>query len=110
MTPEDKAVCALMDAMRSSIGASPALKIFAWPKYPYRELRPTVNPDGSVRLVLSKWGWEYKHRGPRPKTSPTANTAVIHRILNAALIGFTITNITDEGRSITITLREVKSC
>ena len=44
----------------------PALAPLAYLKYPRRELRPRLDSDGALTVCLMKWGWEYKHRGPRP--------------------------------------------
>lgn len=103
MTPA--AMAALVEAINAPT-RPPALQTLACPKYPERELKPQVRPDGSISFTLSKWGWEYKHRGPRPlKTPPPADTAAIHTALNAALApGYSVQTVEDCGTFIKITL------
>ena len=104
---EAEAVTALVEALdRSrSTRATPALSILARPRYPLRELRPETLPGGSsVMLSISKWGWHYKRKTPRPsKTPPPADTDAIRAALNAALSpGLSITAAVDHGEYITI--------
>lgn len=108
ISPEQLAVAALVDALDRSTRATPALKIFARPRYPGRELRPQARPDGFT-LALYKLGWNYKFRGKKPaKIPPPADTTAILAALNAALApGYTITAVTDQGEYITIILQEV---
>lgn len=105
MTREQLAVSALVDALKRSTRATPALKILAWPKYADRELRPQARPDGSILLTLKKFGYEYKHRGRKLKTPPPADTTAIQAALNTALApGYSIQAVEDCGTYIKITL------
>lgn len=102
-----KTIAALVDALNDSTWASP-LAILARPKYPEREFFPYQMEDGSIRLKVYKYGWEYKHRGQRPKNPPLANTIGIYQALNAVLTNdVVIRAVTDEGTYVNIIL-EVK--
>lgn len=63
----------------------PALWPLAYVKYPPRELRPIRHPDGSFIVEVSLYGFEYKHRGPRPKAPPTVDAEAIRHTLNEML-------------------------
>ena len=80
----NRIVAALVGAINSPT-RSPALWPLAPVKYPSRELQPRLLPDGSISVRLALYGWEYKHRGPRPKTPPELNLAAIQTVLSAAL-------------------------
>ena len=77
-------VAALVGALNSPT-RPPALWPLAPVKYPDRELQPRLLSDGSISVRLALYGWEYKHRGPRPKTPPELNLAAIQTVLSAAL-------------------------
>lgn len=100
-----QAAAALVDALNRSARASPALSSLARPKYPMRELRPQVQPDGSVTLSISKQGWEYKHRGPRPNAPPPADTEGIKQALSALIApGLAVQAVEDHTTCITVTI------
>ena len=80
----NRIVAALVGALNSPT-RPPALWPLAPVKYPGRELQPRLLPDGSISVRLALNGWEYKHRGPRPKTPPELNLAAIQAVLSAAL-------------------------
>lgn len=63
----------------------PALRPIAYIKYPAREIRPVLIQDGSWRVSLALWGYEYKHRGPRPKNPISIDWEKIMRTLNLLL-------------------------
>ena len=54
-------------------------------RYPRRELRPVMQPDGSITVKLPFWGWEYKHRGSRPSSPPSVDPEDIRTALNTLL-------------------------
>ena len=80
----NRIVAALVGALNSPT-RPPALWALAPVKYPSRELQPRLLPGGSISVRLALYGWEYKHRGPRPKTPPELNLAAIQAVLSAAL-------------------------
>ena len=63
----------------------PALRSIAYIKYPGRELQCKQLPDGCCSVQLALWGFEYKHRGPRPKMPPEIDTEQIRLVFNALL-------------------------
>ena len=58
----------------------PALRPIAYIKYPAREIRPVLMQDGSWRVSLALWGYEYKHRGPRPKNSVSIDGEKMNKV------------------------------
>lgn len=99
-------IAALVDAVNSST-RPPALWPLARIKYPERELRPQVSPDGSLSVSLSLYGWEYKHRGPRPRTPPRIDAAAVQAALNTALPdGLTVIAVQKYDNTFHITIKE----
>ena len=81
----------------------PALRALAYIRYPDREQHPQVNLDGSLSVSLPIYGWEYKHRGPRPKTLPYIDTTAVQAALNSALPdGFTVVAVQDNRKYLKI--------
>lgn len=98
---------ALVDAVNSST-RPPALYPVAYLKYPRRELRPTVTPNGTLLYCLAYWGWEYKHRGPR-KPPEYVNPSAIQTALNSALPdGYTVTAVEDHKTHVQILIGGIK--
>ena len=87
----------------------PALHPLAYIKYPGRELQPQQQPDGTITVALSKWGYEYKHRGPKPKLPPI-DPAAIRAAFNTALVGsgFYVRSVQDTPKKIILELEEEK--
>lgn len=99
------AVAALVSAWRTI--NDPALAVLTWPRYPRRELRPVSNADGSVTLTISKFGYGYKRRGPKPREPPVADLARICALFNIALNpGCHVRDIQDRGKTVNIVLEE----
>lgn len=63
---------------------SPSLRIFARPRYPWRELCPTLNADNSASMALYLFGWNYKFRGKKPP-KPRMDLRAIQADLNELL-------------------------
>lgn len=102
----NRIVAALVGAINSPT-RSPALWPLAPVKYPSRELQPRLLPDGSISVRLALYGWEYKHRGPRPKTPPGLNLAAIQAVLSAALPdGIAVAAVENYGKYIMIQIKE----
>ena len=102
----NRIVAALVGALNSPT-RPPALWPLALVKYPSRELQPRLLPGGSISVRLALYGWEYKHRGPRPKTPPELNLAAIQTVLSAALPdGITVTAVEHNGENIIVKLKE----
>ena len=76
---------AVVDVVNDST-RPPALKALAYIKY-YRECQCQELPNGCYSVRLALWGYEYKHRGPRPKTPPEIDAEQIRLVLNALLPG-----------------------
>lgn len=99
-------IAALVDAVNSST-RPPALWPLARIKYPERELRPQVSTDGCLSVSLAVYGWEYKHRGPRPRTPPRIDAAAVQAALNTALPdGLTVIAVQDHENKFRITIKE----
>lgn len=98
---------ALVSVLNGSTRASP-LGIFAYPKYPERELSPQELPDGSILLRLYKWGWNYKFRGYRPShIPPPADIEGISRYLRShPLFPYDVVTVEDCSSHITIIIKE----
>lgn len=82
----------------------PALSPLAYLKYPRRELRPRLDSDGALTVCLMKWGWEYKHRGPRPPRPVPVDTAAVTAALADA--GLPVVSVEDFGPGLKIVLKE----
>lgn len=89
----------------------PALHPLAYIKYPGRELQPRQQSDGSVTVSLAKFGFEYKHRGPKPKLLPIDPEA-IRATFNTALSGsgFQVRSVQDTQKQIILIMEETQPC
>lgn len=81
MTTAERIRAALSEVINAP-DRPPALWPLAYIKYPAREVTPVEQPDGSYRVDLSLRGFEYKHRGPRPKYSPVVDPVEVRIALN----------------------------
>lgn len=78
----------------------------AFVKYPTRELRIKSLSNGDVEVTLSKYGFEYKHRGSKPKIPPSVDLEYTAAIITRAIApGFSLISIEDIGRAIKIIVR-----
>lgn len=79
---KEKIQAALVELLNAPPGQRPpALGTIARLMYPPRGLVPLEQDNGGLLAVLFKWGYEYKHRGPKPKTPPPADCKGIRGIL-----------------------------
>ena len=102
----DRLTAALVGVLYAST-RPPALRPLAFIKYPGRELQPQANPDGTATVALALYGWEYKHRGPRPKTPPPIDPAAVQAAFNAALPdGLSVVAVQDRNSKIIIKIKE----
>lgn len=100
------AAAALMEAWLTC-GYDPVLASLSFPRYPLRELRPHLLSDGAVELTISKRGFGYKSRAPRPSEPPPVDTRGVRSALTPHLSSdVTIRSVTDEGREVKIVLEE----
>ena len=100
----DRLTAALVEVLNAPT-RPPALRPLARIKYPERELQPQVSPDGTL-FTLAFYGWEYKHRGPRPKTPPPIDPAAVQAALNDALPdGLSVIAVRDRGKFIEVFIR-----
>ena len=105
MVDREKVVAALVGALNDPHRPT-ALYPLARIKYPMREIQP-VCQDSTIMLTLKKYGYEYKHRGPRPKTAPVIQADKIRQILNNALSPvFIVESIEDTETSVILTVRK----
>ena len=102
---DKKQIAAALSRAINARDRPPALYPLARIKYPAREIQLISQLDGSYRVVLFLWGYEYKHRGPRPKFLPPVVPAAIQTELNDVLPnGLTVTDVRDHGKYIEIKL------
>lgn len=100
------AVATLLEAWLTC-GYDPALASLSFPRYPLRELRPRPLPDGAVELTISKRGFGYKSRAPRPSTPPRVDLRGVGELLGNHLpCGIAIRSVEDGGKNIIIILEE----
>lgn len=78
-------LCTALSEVLNAPERPPVLFPLARIKYPLRELQPVQIAPHVVCCRLSFYGWEYKHRGPRPKQMPVVDCAELERALNTAL-------------------------
>lgn len=103
---QEKVIAALVEVINAPT-RPPALQPLAYIKYPTRELRPQVNPDGSLTVSLALYGWEYKHQGPRPRSLPLVDTAAVQAALNFTLTdGLIVVAVHDHRQKLQITIKE----
>ena len=105
----DREIVAALVEVLNAPTRPPALWPLAFIKYPGRELQPQANPDGTATatVTLALYGWEYKHRGPRPKTPPPIDPVAVQAALNAALPdGLSVIAVQDHGTKITVKIKE----
>ena len=103
----DREIVAALVEVLNAPTRPPALRPLARLKYPGRELQSQVNPDGAATVTLALYGWEYKHRGPRPKTPPPIDPVAVQAALNAALPdGLSVIAVQDHGTKITVKIKE----
>lgn len=103
----DREIVAALVEVLNAPTRPPALRPLARIKYPERELQPQVSPDGTATVTLRKWGFEYKHRGSRPKTPPPIDPAAVQAVLNDALPdGLSVIAVQDHGTKITVKIKE----
>lgn len=102
------AVVAALSGVLVAPGRPPALAGLSRPRYPMRELAPQQLPDGTLSVKLTKWGWEYKRRHPRPKQPYPSDPAAVRDALNTLLPdGVTIRTVEDHGTYITLILEVI---
>lgn len=108
LSSNNEIVREVVEAMGEALNSfprPPALAGLSRPRFPMRELIPTENPDGTLSVRLTKWGWEYKHRGPRPKQPYPVNLAAVRAALSEVLPdGVLIQAVEDHGTYLTIFL------
>lgn len=80
-----KKICAALGDALNSSPRPPALAALARVKYPMRELRPTMEHGGRLSISIALYGWEYKHKGPRPPAPPPVNVGAVCDALSGAM-------------------------
>lgn len=78
-------ICAALGDALNSSPRPPALAALARVKYPMRELRPMMEADETMSISIALYGWEYKHRGPRPPAPPPVNVGSVCDALSGAM-------------------------
>lgn len=99
---EEKLIAALAGALNGSPRAR-ALAGLAYVKYPPRELAPRRLSDGTLAVNVARWGWEYKHRGPKPKVVVPIDPVAVREALAPIMPeGVTIHKVVDCGHFISL--------
>lgn len=83
----------------------PALGTIARLMYPPRGLVLMEQDNGGLLVILFKWGYQYKHRSPRPKIPPPADCEGIRELLTGRFPGVKIT-VEDHGPQVYIFMEE----
>lgn len=98
-------ITALGDALNSS-PRPPALSGLVCPRY-YKAFFLKYLGDGEFTARLYKYGWEYKHRGPRPEKPYPCDPAAVRDALNAVLPdGVKVKAVEDCGTHIILRMEE----
>lgn len=85
----------------------PALYSLAYIKYPTREVRIIQCANGIMKVFLARRGYEYKHRGPRPKNQLYIEAEELKAIFNRALAPkYSVLEIEVQNTYIIIRLKE----
>lgn len=85
----------------------PALYSLAYIKYPVREVSIFQCANGTMEIFLARRGYEYKHRGPRPKNQPYIEVKELTAVFNRALAPkYTVLEIEVQDKYIIIRLKE----
>lgn len=102
---EREIIAAVVGALNSPTRPR-ALAPLAFVKYPLREIQPQQLPDGSYTVRLVLWGYEYKHRGPRPKNPPVIDTEEVRLFLNALFPnGLFVSSVEDQKTHLILTIK-----
>lgn len=115
-----QSICNIMDkskittALVESINAPPGqrppeLGPLARLMYPPRGITLLEQSDGGLLAIVSKWGYQYKHRGPKPKNPPPADCEGIRQILADHISGVKIVAVEDHGPQVWIYMMEEKA-
>lgn len=105
-------ICAALGDALNSSPRPPALAALARVKYPMRELRPMMEADETMSISIALYGWEYKHRGPRPPAPPPVNVGAVCDALSGAMPqGVKICSVENYGTNIKLIIKkENNSC
>ena len=80
-------------------------------KYPLKELKFHTLPNGDLEATLPKYGFEYKHRGSKPKTPPFVDLKYTAAVLTCSFTpDYVLVSIEDIGTAIKIIIRRKESC
>ncbi len=104
---EHKITTALVELINAPPGQRPpALGTIARLMYPPRGIALLEGDNGGLLAIVSKWGFQYKHRGPKPKNPPPADCEGIKRVLQHHIPGVKIISVEDHGSQIWIHMEE----
>lgn len=105
---QDQIVAALVGVLNC---ASTRPRGLGYCAYPPRGLDIHTLPNGEIEAKLPKVGFEYKHRGSKPKTPPVVDLQYTAAVLSQALApDFVLTAIEDVGTAIKLVIRRQKQC
>ena len=98
----------LVEALVGGLNSPARPRGLAFVKYPTRELRIKSLSNGDVEATLSKYGFEYKHRGSKPKIPPSVDLEYTAAVITQAIApDFLLVSVTDIGTAIKIITRSV---
>ena len=79
-----------------------ALAPIAYVRYT-RDLTVTMLDAERAAVIVAKWGWQYKRRGPRPSRPPSTDPDVIREALNERLpADLSVSEVNDLGERVEI--------
>lgn len=96
-------IAALVEIINAPPGQRPpAFDTIARLMYPPRGIALLEQEDGVLLVIVKKWGFQYKHRGPKPKVPPPADCEGIRQILSEQMPGIKIVAVEDHGPQVWI--------
>ena len=87
----------------------PAFDTIARLMYPPRGISLLEQEDGVLLVIVKKWGFQYKHRGPKPKVPPPADCEGIRQVLSQQLAEVEIISVEDHGSQVWVFIKGVNS-
>lgn len=105
-----KITAALVEQINAPPGERPpALDTIARLMYPPRGIVLLEQDNGGLLAIVHKWGYQYKHRGPKPKVPPLADCEGIKEALQNRIPGVTVKSVDDHGPQVRIYIEEEKT-
>ena len=103
-------IAALVEIINAPPGQRPpAFDTIARLMYPPRGISLLEQEDGVLLVIVKKWGFQYKHRGPKPKVPPPADCEGIRQVFSQQLAEVEIISVEDHGSQVWVFIKGVNS-